>query len=130
LYVRNKEGIQYNGKCWPGDSVWFDFFNPKAKQRWGERYHVDNYHHSTEDLMFWNDMNEPSVFEGPDLTIHKDVVYGDGWEDRDVHNMYGFMMTSATSSGLKQARPNKRSFILSRSFFSGSQRFCAIWNGM
>lgn len=36
-------------------------------------------------------MNEPSVFNGPEVTMLKDNVHHGGWEHRDVHNMYGFM---------------------------------------
>ena len=40
-------------------------------------------------LFTWNDMNEPSVFNGPEVTMHKDCG---GWEHRDVHNIYGLYM--------------------------------------
>ena len=33
-------------------------------------------------------MNEPSVFNGPEVTMHKDAMHG-AWEHRDVHNLYG-----------------------------------------
>jgi alpha 1,3-glucosidase len=35
-------------------------------------------------------MNEPSVFNGPEITFHKDVQHYGGFENRDVHNLYGF----------------------------------------
>lgn len=35
-------------------------------------------------------MNEPSVFNGPEITFHKDVQHYGGTENRDVHNLYGF----------------------------------------
>lgn len=47
-----------------------------------------------ENLYTWNDMNEPSVFNGPEVTMHKDAVHG-AWEHRDVHNIYGFYVVSA-----------------------------------
>ena len=34
-------------------------------------------------------MNEPTVFNGPEATMHKDLPQGNGWEHRHVHNMYG-----------------------------------------
>lgn len=49
---------------------------------------------SMENLYTWNDMNEPSVFNGPEVTMHKDAVHG-AWEHRDVHNLYGFYVVSA-----------------------------------
>lgn len=34
-------------------------------------------------------MNEPSVFNGPEVTMLKDAQHYGGWEHRDVHNIYG-----------------------------------------
>lgn len=45
---------------------------------------------STPVLFVWNDMNEPSVFDGPEQTMPKDAVHCGGWEHRDLHNLYGF----------------------------------------
>jgi alpha 1,3-glucosidase len=57
----------------------------------------------------------------------------DGWEHRDVHNVYGMFMHRATSEGLVARNTwcngNLRSFVLSRAFFAGSQRWGAIWTG-
>ena len=47
----------------------------------------------------WNDMNEPSVFNGPEVTMPKDMVHVDGVEHREVHNMYGHLYLMATHQG-------------------------------
>jgi len=73
-------------------------------------------------------MNEPSVFNGPEISMHKHNIHYGGWEHRDVHNVYGFYQFLATSQALT-ARDNKRPFVLSRAFFAGSQRHGAIWTG-
>lgn len=39
-------------------------------------------------------MNEPSVFNGPEITMIKDAKHGE-WEHRDVHNLYGLYVVSA-----------------------------------
>lgn len=39
-------------------------------------------------------MNEPSVFNGPEITFHKDVQHYGGVENRDIHNLYGFYVVS------------------------------------
>lgn len=49
---------------------------------------------STPNLFTWNDMNEPSVFNGPEVTMHKDTRHYQGWEHRDVHNIYGMLQVS------------------------------------
>ena len=43
-------------------------------------------------------MNEPSVFNGPEITMHKDARHYQGWEHRDVHNIYGMLQVRGTSS--------------------------------
>lgn len=43
--------------------------------------------------------------------------------------MYGQLMTKSTFDGLVKHRPNLRPFILTRSFFAGSQRNAAVWTG-
>lgn len=45
-------------------------------------------------LYTWNDMNEPSVFNGPEVTMHKDAMHQGGWEHRDIHNLYGLYVVS------------------------------------
>ena len=44
---------------------------------------------STANLYTWNDMNEPSVFNGPEVTMPKDCKSLAGVEHRDWHNLYG-----------------------------------------
>ena len=75
-------------------------------------------------------MNEPSVFNGPEVTFPKDVVHHGGWENRDVHNLYGMLQHMATFQGLiDRSNGNTRPFVLTRSFFAGSQRTAAVWTG-
>ncbi|CAD6188968.1 unnamed protein product [Caenorhabditis auriculariae] len=90
----------------------------------------DKYTNTSKDVFIWNDMNEPSVFDGPEVTIHKDAKHVDGWEHREVHNVYGFHQHEATFAGLKKRSNDEvRPFVLSRSFFAGSQRTAAVWTG-
>ena len=57
----------------------------------------------------------------------------EGIEHREWHNLYGYYMQQATSEGLTLRSPdpmNKmRPFVLTRSFWAGSQRFGAMWTG-
>jgi len=132
-YVRNENKDDYEGFCWSGSSSWIDFTDPKAREWWISRFNFNTYHGSTADLFVWNDMNEPSVFSGPEITLKKNAIHYDGWEHRDVHNLYGALMQRATSEGLVQRNTwcdaNLRPFVLSRAFFAGSQRWGAIWTG-
>jgi alpha 1,3-glucosidase len=73
-------------------------------------------------------MNEPSVFDGPEISVPRDTIHHGGWENRDLHNINGMVYHNQTAQALiARETPNKRPFVLSRSFFAGSQRYGAIW---
>ncbi|XP_043279145.1 neutral alpha-glucosidase AB isoform X2 [Venturia canescens] len=129
-YVKTPDEKDYEGWCWPGASSYLDFFNPKVREYYMSLYAFDKFHGTTNDVYIWNDMNEPSVFNGPEMTMPKDLVHYGKWEHRDVHNIVGLYFTSATYSALlRRSNDALRPFILSRSFFAGSQRTVAIWTG-
>ncbi|CAJ0582620.1 unnamed protein product, partial [Mesorhabditis spiculigera] len=118
------------GNCWPQDSVYVDFTNPEARKWWAEKFAYDKYPGTSDNVHIWNDMNEPSVFDGPEVTMPKDLVHHNDREHREVHNMYGFYQHSATFDGIKSRSGGKlRPFVLTRSFFAGSQRTAAVWTG-
>ncbi|KAJ2161329.1 glucosidase II [Coemansia sp. RSA 552] len=131
LFVRDRDGSSaFQGWCWPGDSNWVDCLDPNATQWLSEQYHLDKFDGSTPHLFIWNDMNEPSVFNGPEISMDKDARHHGGWEHRDVHNIYGMLYHKATADGLRtRESPAKRPFALSRAYFSGSQRYGAFWTG-
>uniref|UniRef100_A0AAR2K668 Glycoside hydrolase family 31 N-terminal domain-containing protein n=1 Tax=Pygocentrus nattereri TaxID=42514 RepID=A0AAR2K668_PYGNA len=129
LYVKNKDGGDYEGWCWPGNSGYPDFTNPEMRAWWASMFAYDKYEGSMENLYTWNDMNEPSVFNGPEVTMYKDAMHGK-WEHRDVHNLYGLYVHMATTDGLIQrSGGTERPFVLTRAFFAGSQRYGAVWTG-
>ncbi|XP_030569070.1 neutral alpha-glucosidase AB [Drosophila novamexicana] len=128
-YVKTREGNDYEGWCWPGSASYPDFFNPVVRDYYASQYQLSKFKTVTEDVMIWNDMNEPSVFNGPEITAPKDLVHYGNWEHRDVHNLYGHMHLMGTFAGLQQRDPNQRPFILTRAHFAGSQRYAAIWTG-
>ncbi|GLH04970.1 uncharacterized protein GBIM_10615, partial [Gryllus bimaculatus] len=129
-YVKNKEGRDFEGWCWPGSSSYLDFLNPAVQDYYAQRYSLDNFKGSTEDTYIWNDMNEPSVFSGPEVTMHKDCVHHGGWEHREIHNIYALLNTKVTFNGLFRRSEGKlRPFILTRGHFAGSQRYAAVWTG-
>jgi len=130
FFVKNRDGNDFEGHCWPGGSMWLDYTQPKVQEYWASRFQLDKYIGSTKTLYTWNDMNEPSVFNGPEITMPKDNKHLDGaLEHREIHNMYGYFMTHATVAGQAKLRPGQRPFLLSRSFFAGSQRDVAVWTG-
>ncbi|KAL4181822.1 hypothetical protein AMTRI_Chr12g239380 [Amborella trichopoda] len=129
-YVKDYSGKDYDGWCWPGSSSYLDMLNPEIRSWWAEKFSLENYVGSTRSLYIWNDMNEPSVFNGPEVTMPRDAIHFGGAEHREVHNAYGYYFHMATAEGLlKRGGGNDRPFVLSRAFFPGSQRVGAIWTG-
>ncbi|XP_064293516.1 neutral alpha-glucosidase AB isoform X2 [Phalacrocorax carbo] len=130
FYVKTKDGGDYEGWCWPGSAAYPDFTNPEMRAWWASMFAYDQYEGSTETLFTWNDMNEPSVFSGPEVTMHKDALHHGGWEHRDLHNLYGLYVHMATAEGqIRRSGGRHRPFVLSRAFFAGSQRYGAVWTG-
>lgn len=138
LYIKNKDGGDFDGWCWPGQSSYLDFTSSRVREWWGSQFALDKYIGSTMDLFTWNDMNEPSVFNGPEVSMPKDAKNLEGVEHREWHNLYGLYMQRATAEGLADRTPiditngpmyKQRPFVLSRAFWAGSQKYGAIWTG-
>ena len=134
LYVKDKNGEDFDGFCWPGQSSYLDFTSRKVRDWWATRFALNQYKGSTLDLFTWNDMNEPSVFNGPEVSMQKDAKNLADIEHRYWHNLYGLYMQRATAEGLTKRTPSTmkhklRPFVLSRAFWTGSQRYGAIWTG-
>ena len=60
--------------CWPGSSQYLDMLNPSVRQWWAQQFSLSKYQGSTPNLYVWNDMNEPSVFTGPEVP-HKHLAH-------------------------------------------------------
>ncbi|XP_003377284.1 putative neutral alpha-glucosidase AB [Trichinella spiralis] len=129
-YVKDVNNRVYEGWCWPGAAVYLDFLNPEVRKWYANKYQFSEYKGSTEDLYVWNDMNEPSVFSGPEVSMPRDNIHFGGLEHREVHNVYGLFHHMSTFDGLYQrSNGKKRPFVLTRSFFIGSQRYANVWTG-
>jgi len=131
VWVKTADGKEYNGDAWPGKVAWPDFTDPKVCQWWGGLY---------KDFMangidgIWNDMNEPSVFDGPGGTMPENNIHLGGGNlpigsHLMYHNAYGRLMVEASYNGMMAANPGKRPFLLSRSNIIGGQRYAAMWTG-
>ncbi|KAL3919077.1 MAG: hypothetical protein SGARI_007292, partial [Bacillariaceae sp.] len=106
LYIKDREGEKdFDGWCWPGSSSYLDFTNEKARSWWADQFGYNRYKGSTPSLYTWNDMNEPSVFNGPEVSMQKDLLNLNGEEHREWHNLYGMLFQRSTMEG--QIRRNK-----------------------
>jgi alpha-glucosidase len=128
-FVTLPDGKVYEGKVWPGESAFPDFTSPRVRAWWGSLYRGLV---SDGVAGFWNDMNEPSIFDVPSKTMPLDTVFYDhGLHSPQVkiHNVYGMLMSRATRDGMLQLRPNERPFVLTRDTYAGGQRYAAVWTG-
>ena len=134
-YVKNKDGTDFVGHCWAGSSSYLDVTRPEVRAWWAEQFQMGVYQGMTRHLYIWNDMNEPSVFNGPEITMQKDLLHSGNVEHRDVHNLYGYFYHLSTYEGLLRrgkhvyGSDGDRPFVLSRAYFAGSQRVGPIWTG-
>lgn len=130
-WVQTADGKPFVGKVWPGECHFPDFTRPEVRHWWSGLY--KNFMAQGVDGV-WNDMNEPSVFGGPDGSMPADNVHlgGEGLTPGShlrYHNVFGYNMVKATREGILAANPDKRPFVLSRSNFLGGQRYAATWTG-
>ena len=126
IFIKDVTGTtDFEGTCWPGNSVWIDFLNEAAQDYWKGLYDYSKFKGSTSIYHAWNDMNEPSVFSTTTKTIPTDAKHirtnGDQVEHREFHNAYGATQQMASYKGLtSRDSESLRPFVLTRSFFLGS----------
>ncbi|XP_066150382.1 neutral alpha-glucosidase C-like [Euwallacea fornicatus] len=130
-FVNNKDGSNFVGTCWPGDSSWVDFLNPEARDYYASLHSYDVFPSTSALGGFWNDMNEPAAFnDDEEKSIPYDTLHYGNVTHGEVHNIYGMLQVMATHQGLMERDEGQiRPFILSRSIFAGAQRYTAKWAG-
>lgn len=118
-------GKQVMGKGYyiPG-SEWVDFFNPDAaafywsnfSERLLKSYRID---------AWWQDATEPENDDLQDRLINNGRMPGEL-----LRNVYPMYVNKTVYEGLRKDDPDRRAFILTRSGFSGMQRYAAAtWSG-
>lgn len=122
----------YKGYCWPGLSYWPDFLNyDKVIPLYKQFFKDEHYFFGFDNIHTWIDMNEPSLFNIFDSTMPKENIHYDGTQlvlHKEVHNLYGhFYQRVAYESLLNRYDGKIRPFVLSRSFYAGSQQYGWIW---
>ncbi|MCX7821390.1 MAG: glycoside hydrolase family 31 protein [Brevinematales bacterium] len=158
-YFCKRENELATGYVWPGKCAFPDFTDENVREWWGKnhKFLIDNgvsgiWNDMNEPAIMnktdYNLMNLIFKFLGfnyppaidkttsftdkikkiltktlPDDTIHKKGTH------LLFHNIYGYLMCKATYEGLKRLNQDKRPFILTRSGFSGIQKYSAVWGG-
>ncbi len=126
VFLKYPDGEYYQGQVWPGWCHFPDFTNPVTREWWASKFKdyvdlgIDG---------FWNDMNEIATW-GQSLPEHLEFNFeGNKATTRRGRNLYGFQMARSTYEGTKKLLKGRRPFNLTRSGFSGVQRYAAVWTG-
>jgi alpha-glucosidase len=133
-YVTRKNGDPTIGIVWPGYVIFPDFTREEVRVWWAKKH---KFYFDLGIEAIWNDMNEPALSVNPVKTFlkrlnSKDMYFND--QGRHTHysdgkNVYALCETEATHLAFKKYLPDVRPFILTRSGYSGIQRYAAIWTG-
>jgi len=144
MYCELPSGELFIGKMWPGNSVYPDFFNERARAWWSNL--ISKWVSQGIDGI-WLDMNEPTDFtkineindimKGSPIAI-RDDRYWTAFPDNVIHkfgnkraphsllrNAYPVYEAMATFEGM--AKSGKEPFILSRAGYAGIQRYAFVW---
>jgi alpha 1,3-glucosidase len=117
----------FTAQSWPGMVGWPDFLRRDVRDWWSTLFPRYNF---PENVHVWNDMNEVSASGTAEATLPKDALqFNTNIEVREVHSLYGFSNSAATHDALLSAFPDRRPFVLTRSFFAGTQRYAWHWSG-
>lgn len=126
VFIKYPDGENYQGQVWPGWCHFPDFTNPETRAWWGSKF--QDYVNLGVDG-FWNDMNEVATW-GNSLPENLELSFeGNKATTRRGRNLFGFQMARSTYEGTKKLLKGKRPFNLTRSGFSGIQRYAAVWTG-
>ena len=133
-FIKRADGSLYVGEVWPGPAVFPDFTRRETRQWWGTLYRG-----FVEQGIagFWNDMNEPALFNVASKTMPLDNQHRideSGFTPRiathaEIHNVYGMENSRATFDGLRTLSPDERPYVLTRATFAGGQKYAATWTG-
>jgi alpha-glucosidase len=130
-FLRDRQGDLYLGSTWAGEAAFPDFTRPETRA-WWKRLTRAFLEHGADGL--WLDLNEPSLILPLGAELPEDLQHAGGGELADgdhakYHNVYGMLMSKATYEAMREARPKRRAFVLSRSNYLGGQRYAATWTG-
>jgi alpha-glucosidase len=113
-YIPAEDGSPLEEYYWGGIASLVDFYNPQARTWWQAEVRRRFVDYGVEGI--WNDNNE---FEIED---EGSARFGD-------HKLLPVVMAEATYEALLEAHPGRRPWIVSRSGYSGLQRFAGTWTG-
>ena len=134
-FFKKADGTNYIAPVWPGPALFPDFTQKTTREWWGALY--AQFYLQDGIAGFWNDMDEPAVFNTPTKTMPLDNIHRidePGFESRksthaEVHNIYGMQNHRATYEGLLALKPDERPYVMTRASYAGGQRYGTTWTG-
>jgi alpha-glucosidase len=130
VFCKRPDSKVLYGPVWPGWCAFPDFTHTKTRAWWG------SYYKRLLDLGvagIWHDMNEPAAFSAwGDYTLPLSTQHtfeGRGGDHREAHNLYGLLLNRSGFEALRELRPDRRPWIVSRSGWAGIQRYAWHWTG-
>ncbi len=130
VFLKRGNGELAIAPVWPEKCVFPDYTNTKIREWWSNLH--QEFCKDLEISGFWNDMNEPAVFNVKAMSFLEDLQHdfdGKPCNHAKAHNIYGMQMSRSSLEGMKKFQPKKRPFLLTRATFSGGQRYASIWTG-
>ncbi|XP_077970548.1 maltase-glucoamylase-like [Styela clava] len=146
-------------EVWPGETYHPDYTHPNATSWWTNQCQDFYVNQNVKYDALWVDMNEPANFQPDNATkleamncsdeynrpayIPNILWYGVGLHDKtlcmenqqymglhyDLHSLYGHTMSIATYEALQTVMPDHRSFVITRSTFTGTGKYAGHWLG-
>lgn len=105
------------------DTEWVDFFNPEAAACYWEHFNKNLVSLGID--AWWQDATEPENDDLQGRMVGNRTINGER-----VRNIYPLMVCKTVYEGMRKDCPEKRTMILTRSGFSGIQRYAAaVWSG-
>lgn len=128
LYPRNI----YDGRLdWIGKgytSTFYDPFNAEARGAFWDLMNEKLYQKGIE--AWWMDASEPDIHSNINIAARKSVMQPAIGSSVRYYNAFPLENARGIYEGQRGTDPNKRVFILTRSYFAGQQRYAAAaWSG-
>ncbi len=113
-FIKDKHGESYQEFFWGGMASLVDFMNPEAVSWWKSQLNEQYLEHGCTGI--WNDNNEFEI-EDPEVERYR------------VRTLLPVLMAKASFDAMKDAKPEERPWIYSRSGYSGIQNYARSWTG-
>lgn len=122
--LKNPDGTSNVSSIWFGYVGFLDFSRTDASQWYQSQIYAFLRDYGVSGL--WQDLNEPAQNYFP-YVLHS--FNGSPRPDTEARNVYALNMAKATWEAMTAYKPSERPWAISRSGYSGIQRYSANWSG-